>query len=95
MLFLSQSTQTHVMDLIQELGLEVYPQYAQGKKVHHMGAPEAKARTYTSSLPFSSPLVLLDTTIFLWKARAWFTEATSDTYPFHTPVYLEGIRMVY
>ncbi|KAF7700791.1 hypothetical protein HF521_001956 [Silurus meridionalis] len=27
------STQTHVMDLIQELGLEVYPQFTEGKKI--------------------------------------------------------------
>ncbi|XP_064163173.1 probable flavin-containing monoamine oxidase A isoform X1 [Anguilla rostrata] len=78
------STQTHVMDLIQELGLEVYPQYAEGRKVHHMGAPEAKARTYTSSLPFSSPLVLLDTTFFLWKVeRLCKTVCVED--PLSTP----------
>ncbi|KAJ8346967.1 hypothetical protein SKAU_G00283680 [Synaphobranchus kaupii] len=78
------STQTHVMNLIQELGLEVYPQYAEGEKVHHMGTPEAKARTYTSSLPFSSPLVLLDTTVFLWKIeRLCKTVSVED--PISTP----------
>ncbi|XP_036384088.1 probable flavin-containing monoamine oxidase A [Megalops cyprinoides] len=61
------STQTHVMDLIRELGLEIYPQYTAGKKVQHMGGPGAKVRTYTTSIPSCSPLVLLDMTLFLWK----------------------------
>ncbi|XP_061118056.1 probable flavin-containing monoamine oxidase A [Conger conger] len=78
------STQTHVMDLIRELGLEVYPQYTEGKKVHHMGAPESKARTYTGSLPFSSPLVLLDTTLFLWKIEK-LCKTVSVEDPISTP----------
>ncbi|XP_030624997.1 probable flavin-containing monoamine oxidase A [Chanos chanos] len=61
------STQTHVMDLIEELGVEVYPQYTEGRKVHHMGGPRAKIRSYGSSLPSFSPLVLLDFIQFLWK----------------------------
>ncbi|CAB1318475.1 unnamed protein product [Coregonus sp. 'balchen'] len=54
------STQTYVMDLIQEFGLEVYTQYTTGKKVHHVGGPHAKVRTSSTSIPALSPLVLLD-----------------------------------
>ncbi|XP_051541667.1 probable flavin-containing monoamine oxidase A [Myxocyprinus asiaticus] len=61
------STQTHVMDLIREFGVEVYPQFAEGKKVHHMGGPHAKITTYTSSIPSYSPLVMLDFAQFLWR----------------------------
>ncbi|KAA0703845.1 Amine oxidase [flavin-containing] [Triplophysa tibetana] len=61
------SSQTHVMELIKELGLEVYPQFSEGKKVHHMGGPHAKIKTYTSSIPSYSPLVMLDLVQFLWR----------------------------
>uniref|UniRef100_A0A672I101 Amine oxidase n=1 Tax=Salarias fasciatus TaxID=181472 RepID=A0A672I101_SALFA len=61
------STQTHVMELIKELGLEVYPQFSTGKKVHHMGGPASKVRTYKSNFPTLSPLVLMDFIQFLWK----------------------------
>ncbi|XP_033981756.1 probable flavin-containing monoamine oxidase A [Trematomus bernacchii] len=60
------STQTHILELIKELGLETYPQFSIGKKVHHMGGPGAKVRTYTS-IPTLSPLVLMDLTQLLWK----------------------------
>ncbi|XP_041914302.1 probable flavin-containing monoamine oxidase A [Alosa sapidissima] len=61
------SSQTHVMQLIEELGLVVYPQYTEGKKVHHMGGPNARISTYTTSIPSYSPLVLLDFLQFIWK----------------------------
>ncbi|GAA6077900.1 probable flavin-containing monoamine oxidase A isoform X1 [Tachysurus ichikawai] len=61
------SSQTHIMDLIQELGLEVYPQFTEGMKVHHPGGVNAKISTYTSSIPPFSPLVLLDFINFLWR----------------------------
>ncbi|KAM9323026.1 LOW QUALITY PROTEIN: putative flavin-containing monoamine oxidase A [Pholidichthys leucotaenia] len=61
------STQTHIMELIKELSLEVYPQFSIGKKVHHMGGPDSKVRTYRSSIPALSPLVLLDLTQLMWK----------------------------
>uniref|UniRef100_A0A8C1WIV5 Amine oxidase n=1 Tax=Cyprinus carpio TaxID=7962 RepID=A0A8C1WIV5_CYPCA len=61
------SSQTHVMELIRELGLEVFPQYTEGKKVHHVGGPHAKIKTYTSSMPSYSPLALLDFTQVLWR----------------------------
>uniref|UniRef100_A0A673C254 Amine oxidase n=1 Tax=Sphaeramia orbicularis TaxID=375764 RepID=A0A673C254_9TELE len=61
------STQTHILELIEELGLETYPQFNTGKKVHHMGGPCAKVRTYKTSIPALSPLVLLDLTQLIWK----------------------------
>ncbi|XP_017563616.1 probable flavin-containing monoamine oxidase A [Pygocentrus nattereri] len=61
------SSQIHVMELIKELGLEIYPQFTEGKKVHHMGGANAKISTYTSSIPSFSPLVLLDFVQFLWR----------------------------
>ncbi|XP_061590423.1 probable flavin-containing monoamine oxidase A [Cololabis saira] len=61
------STQTHILELIKELGLEVYPQFNTGKKVLHMGGPNSKVRVYSTSIPTLSPLVLLDFTQFLWK----------------------------
>ncbi|XP_013393626.1 probable flavin-containing monoamine oxidase A [Lingula anatina] len=46
------SSQTHIMALIQELGLEVYSQYDKGKKYMKLG--DNKIRTFTSipALPF-------------------------------------------
>ncbi|XP_035464951.1 amine oxidase [flavin-containing] isoform X3 [Scophthalmus maximus] len=61
------STQTHIMELVKELGLDTFPQYNIGKKVHHMGGPGARVRTYRNSIPALSPLVLMDLTQFLWK----------------------------
>uniref|UniRef100_A0A8C4EDU7 Amine oxidase n=1 Tax=Dicentrarchus labrax TaxID=13489 RepID=A0A8C4EDU7_DICLA len=61
------STQTHILELIKELGLETYPQFSVGKKVHHTGGPSAKVRTYRTSIPALSPLVLMDITQLFWK----------------------------
>lgn len=63
------STQTHILELIKELGLETYPQYNVGKKVYHTGGPRAKIHTYTSSIPALSPLVMMDFMQMLWKVR--------------------------
>nr|XP_015199567.1 PREDICTED: probable flavin-containing monoamine oxidase A isoform X2 [Lepisosteus oculatus] len=60
-------TQTHILDLIQELGLEIYPQYTEGKKVYRLGGPEAEIRTYTSSIPPLSLMGLIDMQLLLWK----------------------------
>lgn len=65
----STSTQTHVLELIKELGLETYQQFSDGKKVYHMGGPGAKVCTYKTSIPALSPLVLLDFTQFMWRVR--------------------------
>ncbi|XP_060924547.1 amine oxidase [flavin-containing] A [Limanda limanda] len=56
------STQTHLLELMKELGLETYPQFNTGRKVHHMGGPGGKIRTYKTSIPALSPIVLLDFT---------------------------------
>ncbi|XP_010892224.2 probable flavin-containing monoamine oxidase A isoform X2 [Esox lucius] len=61
------SSQTYVMELIKEFGLEVYPQYTTGQKVHHVGGPVAKARTSSTTIPALSPLVLLDLLQLVWK----------------------------
>ncbi|XP_066507699.1 probable flavin-containing monoamine oxidase A [Hoplias malabaricus] len=78
------SSQTHVMELIRELGLEVYPQFTEGKKVHHMGGANAKIRTYTSSIPSFSPLVLLDFVQFLWRVER-LCKTVSVEEPMSTP----------
>lgn len=65
LIFMSCSSQTHVMELIRELGLEVFPQYTKGKKVHHVGGPHAKIKMFTTSMPSYSPLNLLDFTQIL------------------------------
>ena len=63
------STQTQILELINELGLETYPQYNVGKKVYHTGGPGAKIHTYTSAIPALSPLVMMDFMQMLWKVR--------------------------
>ncbi|XP_029565115.1 probable flavin-containing monoamine oxidase A isoform X3 [Salmo trutta] len=78
------STQTYVMDLIQEFGLEVYTQYTTGKKVHHVGGPHAKVRTSSTSIPALSTLVLLDLSQLVWKIdRLSSTVSVED--PMKTP----------
>nr|XP_019959072.1 PREDICTED: amine oxidase [flavin-containing] A-like isoform X1 [Paralichthys olivaceus] len=61
------STQTHILELIKELGLETYPQFNTGRKVQHMRGPGAKIRTYRSNIPALSPLTLMDLTQFFRK----------------------------
>uniref|UniRef100_A0A3B1JPZ4 Amine oxidase n=1 Tax=Astyanax mexicanus TaxID=7994 RepID=A0A3B1JPZ4_ASTMX len=78
------SSQTHVMELIEELGLEVYPQFTEGKKVHHMGGRDAKISTYTSSIPSFSLPVLLDFLQFLWKIER-LSKTVSVEEPMKTP----------
>ncbi|XP_022063787.2 probable flavin-containing monoamine oxidase A [Acanthochromis polyacanthus] len=78
------STQTHILELIEELGLEVYPQFSTGKKVHHMGGPTSKVRTYRTNIPTLSPAVLMDFTQLLWKIdRLCATVCVQD--PSRTP----------
>lgn len=78
------STQTHVLDLIQELGLETYSQYTTGKKVHHVGGPDAKVKTYSDSLPSLSLFQILDFSLLIWKIdRLCATVCTQD--PSRTP----------
>ncbi|XP_068191564.1 probable flavin-containing monoamine oxidase A [Antennarius striatus] len=78
------STQTHILDLIQELGFETYPQFNSGKKVHHMGGLDAKVRTYRTSIPALSPVALMDLTQLLWRIdRLCATVCVQD--PARTP----------
>ncbi|KAM8828742.1 putative flavin-containing monoamine oxidase A [Spinachia spinachia] len=78
------STQTHIWELIKELGLETFPQFNLGKKVHHMGGPGAKVRTYRTSIPALSPMVLMDLAQLLWKLnRLCATVCVQD--PWKTP----------
>lgn len=69
------------MELIKELDLETYKQFQDGKKVYHMGGPGARVRTYRSSIPTLSPLVMMDLAQFLWKVRQQIPQCvdTSDT----------------
>ena len=68
------------MELIQELDIEVYPQYNTGKKVHHMGGYDAKVRTYSTSIPTLSPLLLIDLTRMFWKVRPKLSDTVHTTY---------------
>ncbi|KAM3600356.1 uncharacterized protein V6R79_021915 [Siganus canaliculatus] len=61
------STQTHVLELIKELGMVTYGQFTTGKKVIHTGGPGAKVHTYKSSIPTLSPLELLDLSQLMWR----------------------------
>uniref|UniRef100_UPI0037E8EB06 probable flavin-containing monoamine oxidase A n=1 Tax=Semicossyphus pulcher TaxID=241346 RepID=UPI0037E8EB06 len=78
------STQTHVFELIKELGLETYLQYDTGKKVYHMGGPGAKVHTYSTSIPYLSPFVMMDFAQLMWKIdRLCATVCVQD--PSRTP----------
>ncbi|XP_032822900.1 alpha/beta-tubulin-N-acetyltransferase 9 isoform X1 [Petromyzon marinus] len=61
------STQRHVMGLLKELGLDVYPQYTHGTKVCQLGGAHAKIGTYSSNIPSLSLLALVDLQLFMWK----------------------------
>ncbi|TRY65436.1 hypothetical protein DNTS_008767, partial [Danionella cerebrum] len=78
------SSQSHVMELIEEFGLEVYTQYTDGLKVHHVGGPDAKIKLFNSSIPNFSPLVLLDFLQFLRKIDK-LTDSVSIDDPMSTP----------
>lgn len=78
------STQTHILELIKELGLATYPQFNSGKKVYHIGGPGAKPCTFTTTIPALSPVVLMDLTQFLWRIdRLCATVCVED--PSRTP----------
>ena len=55
------------MDLLDELSLEVYPQYILGKKVMQLGSSEIK--TYKNTIPSLSWLSLMDLLLFLNKVQ--------------------------
>ncbi|KAL0965547.1 hypothetical protein UPYG_G00282740 [Umbra pygmaea] len=78
------STQTYVMDLIREFGIEVYPQYTEGKKVHHFGGPHAKLRTSSTTDLALSLVGLLDLSLLIWKIDK-LTATVSVKNPMRTP----------
>lgn len=78
------SSQDHVLNMLEELGLRTYPQYTQGKKVMQLG--DNKIRTYTSDIPSLASLTgLIQLQFFLWKvermaARVPITDPYSSPY---------------
>ncbi|XP_043199156.1 uncharacterized protein LOC122368902 [Amphibalanus amphitrite] len=60
------STQTDIMEMLDELGLEVYPQYIQGTK--HMQLGGDAIRRYSSTIPnLGSWWGLVQLQLFIWK----------------------------
>ncbi|XP_043204708.1 probable flavin-containing monoamine oxidase A, partial [Amphibalanus amphitrite] len=60
------STQTDIMEMLDELGLEVYPQYIQGTK--HMQLGGDSIRRYSSTIPnLGSWWGLVQLQLFIWK----------------------------
>lgn len=59
------SCQTHIVDLVNELGLELCRQYTEGRKYMQLGG--YRLRSYSSSLPSLSPLALVDLHRFITK----------------------------
>ena len=58
--------QLDVMEILQELGLETYPQNISGTKVMQVG--DNKIRTYTSDIPsIGSIWGLIQLQLFIWK----------------------------
>ena len=61
------SSQPDIMEMLTELGLEVYPQYISGKKIMQVG-PRNRIRTYTSDIPsLGSWWGLVELQLFIWK----------------------------
>ena len=58
------------MDMINELGLEVYNQYTEGRKVQQLGGDAVK--TYQSPIPSLSLFALLDLLIFMKKVYVFY-----------------------
>ncbi|XP_064608664.1 amine oxidase [flavin-containing] B-like [Liolophura sinensis] len=62
------SSQTHIVDLVNELGLELCRQYTEGRKYMQLGG--YRLRSYSSSLPSLSPLALVDLHRFITKIES-------------------------
>ncbi|ESP04049.1 hypothetical protein LOTGIDRAFT_109903 [Lottia gigantea] len=60
-------SQTHIMNLLQELGVETYKQYTNGTKFMQLG--DVRPRTYQSDIPSLSILALLDLQNYIWKVE--------------------------
>jgi len=62
-------SQLDIMELLQELGLETYPQFISGTKVMQAG-PENQIRTYTIDIPrIGSIWGLIEFQLFIWKVE--------------------------
>lgn len=62
---MSYSTQTHIIDVIKELGLATYKQFTDGTKLMQLGS--YRVRSYKSEIPSFSLLGVLDLARFLHK----------------------------
>ena len=62
-------SQPDVMEMLEELGLETYPQYIQGTKVMQVGS-ENVIRTYTSDIPsLGYYWGVIELQLFIWKVN--------------------------
>ncbi|OWF40103.1 probable flavin-containing monoamine oxidase A [Mizuhopecten yessoensis] len=61
------TSQKDIMALLEELGLETYPQFTTGSKV--MQVESAKIQSYKSDIPSLSPFELIDLQLFIWKVE--------------------------
>eukprot|EP00058_Branchiostoma_floridae_P020639 XP_002606129.1 hypothetical protein BRAFLDRAFT_125122 [Branchiostoma floridae] len=63
-------TQLHILQLLQELGLQTYPQYTRGYTVMQLGSA-ARVAKYRSDSPIPNmPLLsLIDVQLFIWKVE--------------------------
>ena len=68
------------MNMINELGLEVYSQYTEGRKVQQLGGDTIK--TYQSTIPSLSPIALLDLNLFMNKVYLRLLQVCSKA-PLH------------
>ncbi|XP_038066065.1 LOW QUALITY PROTEIN: probable flavin-containing monoamine oxidase A [Patiria miniata] len=73
------SSQYHIIWLLNELGLEKYPQYTTGKKMMLLG--NKGIRTYEASIPSMSYLSLIDLQRFMTA-----TDKTAASLPVHNPM---------
>lgn len=71
--------QTHIMELLEELGIETFSQYLKGEKFMQIGSN--KVRSYKSDIPSLSPLGLIDTNRLMTKTDELSLEVdSSDPY---------------
>ncbi|OWF36585.1 probable flavin-containing monoamine oxidase A [Mizuhopecten yessoensis] len=60
------TSQKDIMALLQEFGLETYPQFTTGSKVLQVGSAKVQRFKWIPSL---SPIVLIDLLFFIWKVE--------------------------
>ncbi|KAL5018930.1 hypothetical protein ScPMuIL_004652 [Solemya velum] len=84
------STQTHIIDVIKELGLATYKQFTDGTKLMQLGS--YRVRSYKSEIPSFSLLGVLDLARFLHKVEQM--RKTVDVFePFECPEAKEWDKM--